>query len=179
MQIPTVTLEDLQAFQASHFPGHPQTIIQPGADPTVEDEHYDGEDVDLGYYPDGVKRTLTDEQIEIFRHSEIHALLRKRQLEQDGAEYEARRAKTEDEPREEIRTKDEAPSSTWTSNSKGDVATGDKSRPKSKTTTQPGSHTAGPERLDYGDTDETTADQGFKRGPQVTHTQRKIISYDD
>jgi len=35
----------------------------------------DGDDA-LGYYPDGVKRTLTDEQIEIFRHSELHALRR-------------------------------------------------------------------------------------------------------
>ena len=31
---------------------------------------------DLGYYEDGVKRTLTDEQIEIFRHSEIESLRR-------------------------------------------------------------------------------------------------------
>lgn len=41
---------------------------------------YDGyeeeEDDGLGYYPDGVKRTLTDEQIAIFRHSEIEALRR-------------------------------------------------------------------------------------------------------
>jgi hypothetical protein len=36
----------------------------------------------LGYYEDGVKRTLTDEQIRIFRHSEIHALLRERQAEE-------------------------------------------------------------------------------------------------
>lgn len=36
------------------------------------------EEDDLGYYPDGVKRTLTDEQIAMFRHSEIQALLRER-----------------------------------------------------------------------------------------------------
>ena len=30
----------------------------------------------LGYYSDGVKRTLTDDQIAMFRHSEIHSLLR-------------------------------------------------------------------------------------------------------
>ncbi|KXJ91188.1 hypothetical protein Micbo1qcDRAFT_63472 [Microdochium bolleyi] len=34
------------------------------------------EDDGLGYYADGVKRTLTDEQIEIFRHSEVEALRR-------------------------------------------------------------------------------------------------------
>lgn len=33
---------------------------------------------DLGYYPDGVRRTLTDEQIAMFRHSEIQVLLRER-----------------------------------------------------------------------------------------------------
>ena len=43
-------------------------------------EYYGEEDEDdgLGYYPDGVKRTLTDEQIAIFRHSEIEALRRAR-----------------------------------------------------------------------------------------------------
>jgi len=36
---------------------------------------------DLGYYPDGVRRTLTDEQIAIFRHSELEALRRKHEGE--------------------------------------------------------------------------------------------------
>jgi hypothetical protein len=34
------------------------------------------DDDGLGYYPDGIKRNLTDEQISIFRHSEIQSLLR-------------------------------------------------------------------------------------------------------
>ena len=34
----------------------------------------------LGYYPDGAKRTLTDEQIAMFRHSEIYSILRERQV---------------------------------------------------------------------------------------------------
>lgn len=38
----------------------------------------------LGYYPDGVKRTLTDEQIAMFRHSEIYTLLRERQVKQEN-----------------------------------------------------------------------------------------------
>lgn len=48
-------------------------------------EHYaaegwdDEEDDGLGYYEDGVKRTLTDEQIEIFRHSELRDLQRKQE----------------------------------------------------------------------------------------------------
>jgi len=45
------------------------------------DEEYYDEDDGLGYYPDGVKRTLTDEQIAIFRHSEIEALRRAKENE--------------------------------------------------------------------------------------------------
>lgn len=37
-------------------------------------EAEDPDDDGLGYYDDGVKRTLTDEQIEIFRHSELQQL---------------------------------------------------------------------------------------------------------
>ena len=44
-------------------------------------ENTGSEDVDeLGYYPDGVKRTLTDEQIAMFRHSEMYSILRERQV---------------------------------------------------------------------------------------------------
>lgn len=66
-------------FQA-HFlrPDHP-----PAADVTStaadEEEYYEEEDDGLGYYSDGVKRTLTDEQIAIFRHSELEALRRERE----------------------------------------------------------------------------------------------------
>jgi len=42
------------------------------------------EDDGLGYYPDGVKRTLTDEEIAIFRHSEIEAILRERRLRREA-----------------------------------------------------------------------------------------------
>ncbi|KAJ4398454.1 hypothetical protein N0V85_006272 [Neurospora sp. IMI 360204] len=43
------------------------------------EEGYDEDDDGLGYYPDGVKRTLTDEQIAIFRHSELEAMRRVRE----------------------------------------------------------------------------------------------------
>ena len=48
------------------------------------------EDDGLGYYPDGVKRTLTDEQVAMFRHSEIYNLLREKRLnaEKDETELE-------------------------------------------------------------------------------------------
>ncbi|PYH47657.1 uncharacterized protein BP01DRAFT_193683 [Aspergillus saccharolyticus JOP 1030-1] len=132
IQPPPITLQDLQAFQAKHFPAHAliaptpahylsrfqaqqEPLTKQGHAPQEGDltanthEHeseYDGYDYDddddgLGYYPDGVKRTLTDEQIRIFRHSEIHALLRQKELreeaererrEEEEAEEEARRA---------------------------------------------------------------------------------------
>ncbi|KAJ0337822.1 hypothetical protein COL922a_006309 [Colletotrichum nupharicola] len=44
-----------------------------------DEEYYEEEDDGLGYYPDGVKRTLTDEQIAMFRHSEIEALRKEKE----------------------------------------------------------------------------------------------------
>jgi hypothetical protein len=64
----------------AHFlrPEHPpaEDITYHAAD---DEEYYEEEDDGLGYYPDGVKRTLTDEQIAIFRHSELEALRRARE----------------------------------------------------------------------------------------------------
>ena len=59
-------------------------LAVPQYDEGYEHESYEGEEQEyenddgLGYYPDGVKRTLTDDQIAIFRHSEIEALRRAR-----------------------------------------------------------------------------------------------------
>lgn len=95
--------EDLLRFQAAHFPGTGVSNVsvvqghgseqQGGTTLEGRQEAYGNED-DLGYYEDGVKRTLTDEQIEIFRHSEIHSLLRDRQRLRDEEE--------EDEDDEEV-----------------------------------------------------------------------------
>lgn len=50
---------------------------------------YDDDDDDhLGYYLDGVKRTLTDDQIAMFRHSEIYTLIRQRQVRKENEEAE-------------------------------------------------------------------------------------------
>lgn len=47
-------------------------------------EYYEDEEDDgLGYYPDGVKRTLTDEQIAMFRHSELRDLRKAQEEEQE------------------------------------------------------------------------------------------------
>ena len=53
-----------------------------------EDVTYFEDDDGLGYYPDGVKRTLTDEQIAMFRHSEIYSLFRKKQIQDEAADVD-------------------------------------------------------------------------------------------
>jgi len=88
LHIPTVTEEDLRAFHLSHFAGSalPATVFTENDYETFAEDEDDG----LGYYDDGAKRTLTDEQIAMFRHSEIETLLRERRLrleaEADAAE---------------------------------------------------------------------------------------------
>ena len=72
----------LMTFHAAHFPGQPlpKSVTTQG---TAEDATQSAQLVvppsdSLGYYEDGVKRTLTDEQIKLFRHSEIQRLLNER-----------------------------------------------------------------------------------------------------
>ena len=66
----------MQAFHAKHFPGECEARHGLDTEQYLEEEDYDD---GLGYYEDGVKRTLTDEQIAMFRHSEIQQLLRQRE----------------------------------------------------------------------------------------------------
>ena len=105
LTIPTVSWDQIASFRDHHFSPAAQlsffTHLIPDITPTTtttttttaerhveaaEGEYYDGmdyaygeqeheEDNGLGYYPDGVKRTLTDAQIAIFRHSEIQGML--------------------------------------------------------------------------------------------------------
>lgn len=81
---------ELQAFHEAHFgnsaissfandflPHHKQHPVgQTRLDEEDDFYYYDEEDDGLGYYDDGVKRTLTDEQIAMFRHSELESLRR-------------------------------------------------------------------------------------------------------
>ncbi|KAI2641168.1 hypothetical protein GGS21DRAFT_360287 [Xylaria nigripes] len=89
-EIPDISQADIELFHETHFNAdvlgllesqflRPDLSKHAGTQyDTYEDTYEDAEDYDdgLGYYPDGVKRTLTDEQIAIFRHSEIEALRR-------------------------------------------------------------------------------------------------------
>ena len=56
-------------------------------DSYADGSYFQGLEDTLGCYPDGIKRTLTDDQISMFRHSEIHDLLRQQATEK---EYGAR-----------------------------------------------------------------------------------------
>lgn len=71
---------DLEAFRARIFNDVPELKTSTKAEANDAFESDDG----LGYYADGVKRTLTDEQIAMFRNSEIYALLRERQVKQEN-----------------------------------------------------------------------------------------------
>ncbi|KAL2063513.1 hypothetical protein VTL71DRAFT_5318 [Oculimacula yallundae] len=76
-----ISQDDLSSFHERHFSTSSTTRFSKDFLGPVEEEYYEEEeeyDDGLGYYDDGVKRTLTDEQIAIFRHSEIEALLRER-----------------------------------------------------------------------------------------------------
>ncbi|KAJ5371936.1 Protein of unknown function DUF3807 [Penicillium concentricum] len=165
MQVPNVTVDDLQAFQSNHFPGQQLAVFPLENDQTTDD--------DLGHYPDGVKRTLTDEQIRIFRHSEIHALLRERQLKDDETQYQARMQSSRDRSEGKPEAAPEKRALDAESQTKG----GDQKRSQSRK----GSKRHAPDKtpkLDYGDDSDQTQ---MTRPPvsQMPYQGRRIISYDD
>ncbi|KAJ5555673.1 hypothetical protein N7535_008107 [Penicillium sp. DV-2018c] len=173
MQVPTVTLEDLHAFQAKHFPSqHTSTVA-------AEDTPAD----DLGYYPDGVKRTLTDEEIRIFRHSEIHSLLRQRQREQEDVEYESRMQLSPDGGPE---SKPDGPPEKRPLEAhpkpQGSAPKRSRSRKGPNGSQQPATEETAPDPLDYGDESHQieTAKKPERLPPsQMPYQGRKIVSYDD
>jgi len=99
--IPTTTESDLHSFHAKHFPTSSKlsqffiSTSAPEPDPSNADIHESDdynekynteyEEEDLGTYPDGTPRTLTDDQIAMFRHSEIQTLLRERRRAREDA----------------------------------------------------------------------------------------------
>ena len=84
--------EDLYNYHSRVF-GFPapgqlfRTDKEPNNDAAYE-ETLQVQDDHLGYYPDGAKRTLTDDQIAMFRHSEIYSILRARQVRKENLEAE-------------------------------------------------------------------------------------------
>ncbi|KAK3719118.1 hypothetical protein LTR37_004682 [Vermiconidia calcicola] len=90
LTIPDVTENDLLAFQLTHFGDDTKPeiwVVDPETAVNYEPDMEQEEDDELGYYEDGVKRTLTDGQIAMFRHSEIEQLTREGKLvrEEDTA----------------------------------------------------------------------------------------------
>lgn len=80
--IDALSQDDLFVFQGSHFGSNAlnevmnQFSSQYSHVAEVEEDASD-------YYPDGSKRTLTENQIAMFRHSEIQALLRERRQQRE------------------------------------------------------------------------------------------------
>jgi hypothetical protein len=68
----------------------PESYLHGTAEEPAEEE-YACEDEGLGYYSDGAERTLTDEQIAMFRHTEIQTILRERRRRREEGRplYEA------------------------------------------------------------------------------------------
>ncbi|KAJ5818189.1 hypothetical protein N7474_003780 [Penicillium riverlandense] len=179
-------VEDLQTFHSKHFPHQPPATL-----PEYTNEQNADDDPDLGFYPDGVQRTLTDEQIRIFRHSEIHALLRERQLREDDEEYEVRRGKSltgDDDENQDVDAGDEEP----TQSSRQEAVDGDtqlksvheekksKKTKKKSTTKNRGETVPVSEPLDYSE-DNLGHDTPQTERPvsNVPYSGRRIVSYDD
>ncbi|TGJ82710.1 hypothetical protein E0Z10_g6063 [Xylaria hypoxylon] len=85
-EVPELSQADIESFHATHFSNdaiglfesqflRPKPVYDGDTEYYPYEEQEEEHDV-LGYYSDGVKRTLTDEQIAIFRHSEVEALRR-------------------------------------------------------------------------------------------------------
>jgi hypothetical protein len=81
-------IHQLRQFHSLHFPGQtvPELSCQPEHTIATTDATLTQADDDLGYYDDGTKRTLTDEQLKMFRHSEIQRLLSERKAARDKEE---------------------------------------------------------------------------------------------
>ncbi|KIW83578.1 hypothetical protein Z517_02823 [Fonsecaea pedrosoi CBS 271.37] len=92
-------IAQLRAFHATHFATQPVPDLmtyplnapgqtEPSHDAAIDDDNHD--EGSLGYYDDGVKRTLTDSQIKMFRHSEIQRLLSERRVARAKEEAKAK-----------------------------------------------------------------------------------------
>lgn len=171
----------MQAFQAKHFPSSQQVTSLDYTYSETVDEEFDDDD-GLGYYPDGVKRTLTDEQIRIFRHSEIHSLLREKQLREEELAEEAReltpvRQVAEGVTEGQERTPSGAPNGQQEKIPEAKEDTGLKPNEAQDSSIMKRSDETGSRgELDYDD-NATVQQEAHARGSNFAG--RRIISYDD
>ncbi|KAI9668851.1 MAG: hypothetical protein M1831_000921 [Alyxoria varia] len=87
--IPIVSIDDLRTFHEGHFSTDftgpnlcSDTTTHEHVDASLQAEEEGGDA--LGYYADGFPRTLTDDQIAMFRYSEIQSLRRERKQQQEA-----------------------------------------------------------------------------------------------
>lgn len=178
------------AFHEAHFAqlatDHFQTNFLRPSLPTSEEHPTHGEDdkycheeeeVDddgLGYYPDGVKRTLTDEQIAIFRHSELEAL---RRVKESSKLKKAAITEPEEDPAQDV-SEGEVSSTTAASTTKKNKK---RKRVKNKNVSEPPIDLRkrtwdvvdkGLASLDYGE-------EEHELPARASAAQRRQISYDD
>ncbi|KAI9758009.1 MAG: hypothetical protein M4579_003245 [Chaenotheca gracillima] len=78
LRVPT---DDLNDFHARHFSSVPtnsfsNTLLSATSTAGEVVDAPISEDGNLGFYADGVERTLTHQQVAMFRHSEVQALIR-------------------------------------------------------------------------------------------------------
>lgn len=92
----------LEQFHSAHFPGQKVPLVQhlPPTTNTPTDTAPGDTDNELGYYEDGVKRTLTDDQIAMFRNSEIQRLLQERRRVKEVEEERGQGKRETDENNE-------------------------------------------------------------------------------
>ncbi|KAL5345745.1 hypothetical protein ACLOAV_009499 [Pseudogymnoascus australis] len=189
--VPLVSTVELADFYTKHFSGHSKDHF---ATTFLAEGLAEEEDDNLGYYEDGVKRTLTDEQITMFRHTEIETLLReKRRSDEAKADKEDRALDMERDIIEGPGSQGTPLSGTQTSNvpvipseagqsPQTKSSTEDKKKKKShfKRNIKPDLRKRTWDRVDHGletlDYEEDVARPSPKRnaGPQ-----RRTISYDD
>lgn len=85
---PNISTEDLIEFHKSHYDSIPLglerlDVAEERSDLTEEPVRQEESDDGLGYYADGVKRTLTDKQIAFFRARELRKLAKQSQNRKD------------------------------------------------------------------------------------------------
>ncbi|USW54815.1 hypothetical protein Slin15195_G081340 [Septoria linicola] len=80
--LPQITEDNLLSFQLAHFGDDtkPNEWFVTAEKALNFELEYDEDDDGLGYYDDGVKRTLTDEQIAVFRRTELWQMKRDQEV---------------------------------------------------------------------------------------------------
>lgn len=118
---------------------------------------HEDDDDKLGWYHDGVKRTLTDEQVAMFRHSEIQRLLQQRRSNANRAVSHS-----------DIQANEESGLSEQSKRAKRNKRANESVALQSEDA-----------RLDYGQEKEKPASAPGQVDRQHHHHHRKVVKYSD